>query len=548
MITSKYDFKLKETRFTSIITIFLFLIVSLTMVGAVSAATITVDDDGPADYSSIQYAVNNSSDGDIIEVAPGTYSELVYMQERNDLIIRSTNGSEATIIDAKQTGKSPLNSPGTPTHPAFYVMDCNNITIKGFTINDVILDANTNEIYQSTDPYLMTPVLLYSSSNCKVQDNILHNFYYGVFLSGEAGFGPCNDNLITNNKIDGNKLAFFGINLYDDGTVDGMENNIISDNTVQNCYYNIYAGFDAVNTTISGNVVSGSPDLVDYFPSASYTDPPQELDNGYGIKVTGDGLASDGTVGGQLIKGNIVTDCKTGILSNTFNVTVSENIVCNNNNGIGIDDYLHQVTGNEIHYNDIRNNENYGIINIAATDVNATYNWWGSNDGPSGEGPGTGDQVSENVSFEPFLTERVKSANISIEKSTNGVDADTPKGPDVQIGTDVTWMYNVTNTGDIVLYNITLTDSKLGEINCSDTTLDPGESIVCEVTGTAQKGQYSNIANVTGITPCETSVTDTDQSHYFGYDHWAGVPTANPILLVGLLGVAMLLLLRREQK
>jgi hypothetical protein len=31
-------------------------------------------------------------------------------------------------------------------------------------------------------------------------------------------------------------------------------------------------------------------------------------------------------------------------------------------------------------------------------------------------------------------------------------------------------------------------------------------------------------------------------------DHWAGVPTVNPVLLVGVLGIAMLLFLRREQK
>ncbi|WP_232216829.1 VPXXXP-CTERM sorting domain-containing protein [Methanohalobium evestigatum] len=43
-------------------------------------------------------------------------------------------------------------------------------------------------------------------------------------------------------------------------------------------------------------------------------------------------------------------------------------------------------------------------------------------------------------------------------------------------------------------------------------------------------------------------MNDSDPSHYFGYDHWAGVTTANPVLLVGILGIAILLFLRREQK
>jgi len=37
--------------------------------------------------------------------------------------------------------------------------------------------------------------------------------------------------------------------------------------------------------------------------------------------------------------------------------------------------------------------------------ANATQNWWGSADGPSGVGPGSGDYVSENVIYIPWLTE-----------------------------------------------------------------------------------------------------------------------------------------------
>lgn len=36
--------------------------------------------------------------------------------------------------------------------------------------------------------------------------------------------------------------------------------------------------------------------------------------------------------------------------------------------------------------------------------MDATYNWWGHASGPSGEGPGTGDAVSANVDYCPWLS------------------------------------------------------------------------------------------------------------------------------------------------
>lgn len=37
-------------------------------------ATITVDDDGPADFNNIQAAIDVAADGDTVEVQPGTYT------------------------------------------------------------------------------------------------------------------------------------------------------------------------------------------------------------------------------------------------------------------------------------------------------------------------------------------------------------------------------------------------------------------------------------------------------------------------------------------
>jgi len=45
-----------------------------------------------------------------------------------------------------------------------------------------------------------------------------------------------------------------------------------------------------------------------------------------------------------------------------------------------------------------------GVLNLVTAQQDASGNWWGANDGPSGAGPGSGDSVSEKVDFSGFLT------------------------------------------------------------------------------------------------------------------------------------------------
>ncbi len=109
--------------------------------------------------------------------------------------------------------------------------------------------------------------------------------------------------------------------------------------------------------------------------------------------------------------------------------------------------------------------------------------------------------------------------SISIEKATNGFDADAPPGPllQVAVGSTVTWTYVVTNTGSADLDEISVSDDEIGPIACPQTTLAAGESMTCAaVTGVALPGQYANVATVTGLTPLDEVVSDSDPSHYFG--------------------------------
>jgi uncharacterized repeat protein (TIGR01451 family) len=108
------------------------------------------------------------------------------------------------------------------------------------------------------------------------------------------------------------------------------------------------------------------------------------------------------------------------------------------------------------------------------------------------------------------------SSSIDIEKATNGQDADTPTGPYIEVGDPVAWTYEVTNTSNVTLIDVTVVDDQGVAVTCPQDTLDPGESMICTGVGVAVAGQYANEATVTGRDPTGASVTDKDPSHYFG--------------------------------
>lgn len=149
----------------------------------------------------------------------------------------------------------------------------------------------------------------------------------------------------------------------------------------------------------------------------------------------------------------------------------------------------------------------------------------------SATGQTRGGATVADVDVSHYCTERPA---IVIEKSTQGVDADDPMAGDapvVSVGGVVTWTYRVTNTGDVALQGIAVTDNRIGDIQCPQTRLAVQESMTCTATGTAlalltshatvdglcagsSTKLYSNIGSVVGFSAAGTRVTDADPSHY----------------------------------
>lgn len=76
------------------------------------------------------------------------------------------------------------------------------------------------------------------------------------------------------------------------------------------------------------------------------------------------------------------------------------------NNGDGV--YCASGSRPVVNYNNITDNTGYGLQNGGpGITVDAEHNWWGSPDGPGGVGSGSGDEVSEWVDYDPWLTQSV---------------------------------------------------------------------------------------------------------------------------------------------
>ncbi len=107
--------------------------------------------------------------------------------------------------------------------------------------------------------------------------------------------------------------------------------------------------------------------------------------------------------------------------------------------------------------------------------------------------------------------------DIDLDKFTNGQATPWPPGVEVAVGDPVEWTYRVTNTGETDLAEIEVVDDDLGVVvECTESELAPGDSMLCVARGVAEPCQYSNVAVVTAVAPDGSGVDDDDVGHYFG--------------------------------
>ena len=165
-------------------------------------------------------------------------------------------------------------------------------------------------------------------------------------------------------------------------------------------------------------------------------------------------------------------------IDNGSEVTISHNILTGATEGITTRGGLLDNSTVLIKFNSLTGNGDYGLyVEDSTVTVDATYNWWGHASGPSGGvadpvtsriADGTGDAVSENVHFDPWLTDYLYTLTIS---STAGGSVRTPGegtfaydvGTEVKLVAITEFFYHFDKwTGDV---------STIADVNSAATTI-----------------------------------------------------------------------------
>ncbi len=145
------------------------------------ATTLTVDDSGGADFTSIKTAVDASIPGDTIYVRAGTYIEKVHVHKR--LTLEGAGADVVTVTAESASG-------------SVFRVGSDHVNISGFTVTGAA-DHGGSGIYLSCVDY------------CNISGNNVSNNFYGICIKYSS------NNTLANNTMSENRYNFgvFGDNL-----------------------------------------------------------------------------------------------------------------------------------------------------------------------------------------------------------------------------------------------------------------------------------------------------------------------------------------------
>jgi len=268
----------------------------------------------PADYATIQAALNASTSGDEVLVAAGTYNELLSVNPGQDgVLLHSVSGAAATIIDGGRLGVVLIVNSVGPT-----------MVIEGFTLTN----GGHNPVIPSDDG----GGIRCNSASPTIRNNIIRDNFGDEGGGINVGLGSP---VIRNNEISGNSAQYGGGIFLRQATGTDIENNLVSRNTSSSDGGGIYLVLS--HATIANN---------------------QFLQN----NASGDGGAISGHDSSPLIKGNELrgnTAVFTGGAVHHFRCggSIEDNMIVSNSGGLTGAVYVTETSSASILRNLVLDNE-----------------------------------------------------------------------------------------------------------------------------------------------------------------------------------------------
>jgi parallel beta-helix repeat protein len=241
--------------------------------------TWTVDDDKPADFHTIQEAVNHANEGDTVYVKKGTYYGLVDIYKSLNLI---GEDRATTIINANST-------PQAATEGIFVHHGAGQVVIRGFTVKNGFWGVLLGNVFTVLSHNIITDNMdgIRPGFGNKIVDNeITSNFGDGVYMrgvdnctfygntferNGRCGVwaGDCYGNIFVANTFSNNA---YGISLEENSA----NNTLYHNNFINNTDYQIDIAFSGQNILDDG-YPSGGNYWSDYVGNDSFSGPYQNM-------------------------------------------------------------------------------------------------------------------------------------------------------------------------------------------------------------------------------------------------------------------------------